>query len=118
MTETIWLDPSIPPAIPKGVARYFIVAVRRVHNGKVWTFPAQYLNAYELEYEECICGSKKEHEGGCPTTGWFSVSSDGEYDENYSALLSKDDVLVAWSEIQMHPLDSRVLAAAGANHGL
>lgn len=103
---TIWLDPAIPPATPKGTERYFIVAVRRSHSGKVWTFPAKYLNAYPLEFEVCGCGV--EHEDGCPCTGWYSASSDGEYDENYSPLLSPGDELVAWSEIQLHPLDARL----------
>lgn len=104
--DTVWLDPSIPPATPKGTERYFIVAVRRDHNGKVWTFPAQYLNAYPLLFEVCEC--EAEHsEDGCPSTGWYSASSDGEYDENYSPLLSPGDELVAWAEVPLHPADAR-----------
>lgn len=112
MSETVWFSPEIPPATPKGSERYFIVAVRRAHNGKVWTFPAQYLNAYPLLFE--VCGCEGEPDGhvsdGCPCTGWYSASSDGEYDENYSPLLSFGDELLAWSEVQLHPLDARLVS--------
>lgn len=104
--EAKWWSPEIPPSIPKGHERYFIVAVRREHNGKVWTFPATYLNAYPLTFEVCECEAEHSDEG-CPCTGWYSVSSEGEYDENYSPLLSPGDELVAWSEIQLHPEDAR-----------
>ncbi len=113
--ETMWFSPEIPPTIPKGSERYFIVAVRRAHSGKVWSFPATYLNAYPLTFEICEC--EAEHsDDGCPSTGWFTVSSEGEYDENYLPLLSPGDELVAWSEIQLHPLDARLTAAIGASH--
>ncbi|WIY54106.1 Lar family restriction alleviation protein [Devosia sp. YIM 151766] len=107
--EVTWFSPEIPPSIPNGSDRYFIVAVRRAQSGNVWTFPAIYLNAYPLEFEVCEC--ETEHDEGCPTTGWYTASSEGEYDENYSALLSPGDELVAWSEIQLHPLDARRAAA-------
>lgn len=109
---TKWHAPEEAPYDREGYAinRYYIVAVRRQQSGKVWTFPATYLHNYPLEYRDgCIC--KEEHDDlGCPTTGWFTCSSDGEFDENYTALLSRDgtgkqDELVAWCEIEKHPLD-------------
>lgn len=105
---------TVPPA-KNGAARVVIVAVSRAQQrGKVYTFPAQYLNAYPLNYEDCICASDDDHpDDGCPTTGWFTERSDEEYDSSYQSLLSGDDVLVAWREIEPHPLDARNLLAGG-----
>lgn len=109
-----WYPPEILPPVPKGQEQYFIVAVRRGSSGKVWTFPATYLNAYPLECNVCECDAEHS-EDGCPCTGWYTVSSDGEYENNYTQLLSPVDELVAWSEIQVHPLDPRAASTKGSD---
>ena len=50
--------------------------------------PYYYLNRYPLEYEDCQCDHDHEHEhdDGCPTTGWFELSSNPYYDESFTRL--------------------------------
>lgn len=109
--EAKWFAASVPPSIPVGTQRSFIVAVRRAHSGKVYSFPAIYLNGYQLVYEtgECPKGNGCEGNGcddGCPTTGWYSDSSEGEYDHNYAKLaLAPGDEFLAWSPIQQFDPD-------------
>ena len=114
--EAKWFAASVPPSIPVGTQRSFIVAVRRAHSGKVYSFPAIYLNGYQLVYEtgECPKGNGCEGNGcddGCPTTGWYSDSSEGEYDHNYAKLaLAPGDEFLAWSPIQQFDPDRVALA--------
>lgn len=99
-----WIDGQQTPTIEKGSEKYFIVAVKRAHNGKTYTLPASYLNHYPLQYEDmCKCDNEEDHEryDGYPTTGWFTYESSHQYDGSlYENLLSaKGDELVAWAEI-------------------
>jgi len=100
---------EIPP-VPIGEQSYFIVAVKRSRNDKTYTFPASYLNAYPLDYEDgCRC--EGDHcEDGCPTTGWFTCESSAQYELGlYKELLGKGDELVAWAEIPPY----RAMLSAG-----
>lgn len=110
-----WKDGDIIPEVRSGQSKEFIVAVRRAHNGKVYSFAADYLNACRLRYEY---GCPKESEGcrgddcedGCPTTGWFSPTGDEDDGRTYHALSLRDgDKLVGWRDVPQwsddHPGD-------------
>ncbi len=79
------------PGTPEGNEEVFIVAVRRAHDGNVYTFPASYLNSFPLQYED----EPYERE----TTGWFYPEGDGDNDRTYIALLGPSDRLEAWAKI-------------------
>ena len=101
-----WHSPSVLREVPLGTQRTFIVAVRRARSGKVYSWPALYLNGYQLRYEDggCPCGAEcKGLEDGCPTTGWYTESSEGEYDHNYFPLyMDPGDEMVAWTEVPQY----------------
>lgn len=116
LADSVWFRPGVAPEIPRGTERSFIVAVRRARNGKTYSFPAIYLNAYPLLYEsgDCPKGNGCAGDGcddGCPTTGWYSESSDGDYDSNYTRLhLDAGDEFLAWSAIPQFDPDNSVLS--------
>jgi len=83
------------PEVPKGSHRTFIIMARH-REGKEYVTPAYYLNAFPLEYDDCICGSEDDHEDGCPTTGWFYDESNFEYQNCYWAIEGK---VLAWAPI-------------------
>lgn len=105
-------DKSAVPPVREGWSRDFIVAVRRAHHGdEVFTFAAQYLNAMPLTYEDgcgredCPTCNDERHDGDCPTSGWFTETSDGEYARNFAPLIAPGDELVAWAEIPQYQPD-------------
>lgn len=65
-------EATVPPDTAPGTMVTCIILTKAV-TGRDWTMPAYYLNAYPLEYEDCICASHEAHgeNDGCPTTGWF-----------------------------------------------
>lgn len=92
------------PDVPKGSERIFIIAVQRARNGKVYTYPASYLNAYPLRFEyECPKGDGCDGEGcddGCPTTGWYDATGDGDDGLTYTPIyFEKGDEFLGWREI-------------------
>lgn len=99
-----WRSPAVLPEIKKGEERSFVVAVRRAHSGKVYSFPAVYLNAYPLQFnDECPKGPGCDGTGcddGCPTTGWYSITGDGDDGNTYSVLhFDKGDEFLGWREL-------------------
>ena len=106
--DETWVDGLISPDIKNGCETEFIVAVRRGHNGKVYSFAASYLNAYPLRYEyECPKGDGCSGEGcddGCPTTGWFYQTGEDGDSTQYNPLHLKDgDELVGWRNVPQWP---------------
>lgn len=102
-----WRAASILPEVSTGNEKTFIVAVRRARNGKVYSFPALYLNAFPLRYEyECPKGDGCCGDGcddGCPTTGWYSEEGDGDDGRTYTKLsLSEGDEFLAWRAVPQH----------------
>ena len=101
-----WRNVADAPTVSKGNERLFVVAVRRARTGKVHTFPANYLNAYPLHFDEPCKECPGEGKGcgmedgdGCPRTGWYTCSEGGEYDYTYSRLhLDPGDEHVGWCE--------------------
>lgn len=111
-----WQPGNTVPNVPHGDEQYFLVAVRRKYElGKVWSFPAQFLNNKKLLCVEDDPVSRKGN-GWCQVpcdegedadilvTGWYMESStpDAEYDTEYRQLLSDGDELVAWAEIPQY----------------
>lgn len=86
-------SPTETPQTPDGQDRFYIVIVKRGHNGKAYTFPAVHLHNYPLLYID--------EDEPIPTTGWYSYGSseDGEA-VNYEKLIGhKGDELLGWAEI-------------------
>ncbi len=108
-----WRHPDEVPEVVPGGNAYFWVAVRRKHDGRVYSFPAQYLNAMLLSNEWSDdterSGNRYHHgptcevEGSFPATGWHDAKEHGEYDCVYQPLLGDADELVAWREVADYP---------------
>jgi hypothetical protein len=92
-----------PPDVKPGNLASVILTTER--DGKHFTFPAYYLNRYPLEYDDCKCETDKDHDMGCPTTGWFYDESNFDYDNCYHHVEGRP---VAWALI---PKSKDVLAA-------
>lgn len=98
-----WCEGDTPPAVKPGHEREFVVAVRRAHSGKVYSFAASYLNAAPLRYDYC----PKDKDGfceecsddGCPTTGWFIRTGDDDGTQYNRLHLDKGDEFMGWREI-------------------
>jgi len=108
-----WHSPDEIPDTPKGTERNFIVAVRRARNGQVYSFPLVYLNAYQLRYEyECPKGDGCEGDGcddGCPTTGWYNETGDGDDGSTYSPMhMDPGDEFLGWRQVPQWPAASRL----------
>lgn len=108
--QSVWNKPNELPPVAVGHQGWFWVAVRRAHNGKVYSFPATYLNNMLLSNEfgdhearsgnHYSYGPLDEDEGCFPATGWHDAQEHGEYDCMYSPLLTEDDdELVAWRAV-------------------
>lgn len=102
-----WRLDGASPSTRVRTAEYFIVAVRRHHNKKIYSFPATYLNQFPLfdEAEDCP-------EDGRPTTGWYTAAScdTGEFTETYSRFLEKGDELIGWTDVpQFAPIPPEVI---------
>lgn len=103
-----WRSPDEMPDTPKGTEQNFIVAVRRARSGKVYSFPSAYLNAYPLRYEyECPKGEGCDGNGcedGCPITGWYSATGDGEDGLTYSPMyMDPGDEFLGWRKVPQWP---------------
>ena len=108
-----WRHPDEVPKVVPGGNAYFWVAVRRKHDGRVYSFPAQYLNAMLLcnEWSDDTerSGNRYHHGPTCeversfPATGWHDAKEHGEYDCVYQPLLGDADELVAWREVADYP---------------
>lgn len=108
-----WRHPDEVPEVVPGGNAYFWVAVRRKHDGRVYSFPAQYLNAMLLcnEWSDDTerSGNRYHHgptcevEGSFPATGWHDAKEHSEYDCVYQPLLGDADELVAWREVADYP---------------
>lgn len=87
------------PDVKAGNLGTFIIVTRN-KEGRGSCFPAYYLNAYPLQYDEdCAergCPKDEVHEDGCPTTGWFYDESNFEYDNCYHSI-SAD--VIAWASL-------------------
>lgn len=100
-----WHPGDEAPQIKAGTERHFIVAVKRAHSGKTYSFPALYLHDYALRYDdgyECVCKDESRHtEEGCPTTGWHSAEANDDGDgQRYNRLsLDPGDELLSWTEV-------------------
>lgn len=122
-----WNPGNTVPKVPSGDEQYFLVAVRRKHElGKVWSFPAQFLNNKLL----CCVGEPRASAGNgwiqvlCDegedadirVTGWHFENStpDGEYDNEYRPMLGDGDELLAWAEIPQYAANSVRAANARA----
>ena len=85
------------PDVKPGSMKLCIVAGLS-KEGRKTCFPAYYLNAYPLVYEEdCVergCPKDEDHSDGCPTTGWFYDESNFEYKNCYWRI---DGEVVAWA---------------------
>jgi hypothetical protein len=90
----VWRSPKETPVMGARQEAFFIVAVRRSHNGKVFSFPAIYANAIQLWYED---------EGETRVvTGWFSPESEGDDATSFRDLLSNGDELIAWTDVPQY----------------
>lgn len=111
-----WRSPDEIPEVVSGGIAYLWVAVRRGHNGRVYGFPAAYLNAVPLNRDDLdpIEGQERgnhwkneppgEHdECAMLATGWHKAQEHSEYDGFYSPLLGAADELVAWRAVANYP---------------
>lgn len=97
-----WHKGDGPPPVENGQEREFIVAVRRAHSGKIYSFAASYLNAAPLRYDYCPKdkdGFCAECEDGCPTTGWFVQTGDDGGTQYNSLGLDKGDEFMGWRRV-------------------
>ena len=122
MEDAEWHSPDEVPDTQKGTEHNFIVAVRRARSGKVYSFPSAYLNAYPLRYEyECPKGDGCEGEGcedGCPITGWYSATGDGEDGLTYSPMyMDPGDEFLGWRQVPQWPAASRLHHEMGGDRG-
>lgn len=81
------------PDTPPGSEKYFLVACRSRHDGKVRVFGAYRLNGALLHYEDGCASCPEDadqcpmsHGDGCPTTGWFKEIYDADYDRSWERL--------------------------------
>ena len=88
----VWRSPDEVPSVKAGEYAYRIVAVRRAHNGEVYSFGACYLNAVSLWFED---GNESRE-----ITGWNS--EEGGDEPIYAPLLRDGDDLVGWCEYPIH----------------
>lgn len=102
-----WYSDGSTPGIPLGTERNFIVAIRRARNGKIYSFPALYLNAFPLDFED-------SEEWEKPTTGWFSAEANDDGDgSRYSQLhFDPGDEFLAWCALSLPPLRSRRISSS------
>jgi len=98
-----WERPDKKPETPTGECGFFIVAVRRKHSGKIYTFGACYLNAFLLQFEYgCSkCDGDEDQcphsdRDGCPRSGWYSDEPVTDYDRSFDPLLGPDDEFLGW----------------------
>ena len=84
-----WRAPNEVPETKPGSYSYRIVAVKRGHSGKVYSFGAFYLNAVPLWFED----DNEER----PVTGWHG-DKEGDDGPIYEPLLGPNDELMAWCE--------------------
>lgn len=81
------------PQVDEGDAKEIFVTVERAHNGKRYSFTAQYLNQLPLycDYDD----------GSVLHSGWYSVKEHADYDGWYEPLIdeSTGDKVVAWMEV-------------------
>lgn len=84
-----WRDPTEIPDVKPGDTAYRIVAVKRAHSGKTYSFAAFYLNQVSLFF-----GDENEDR---IVTGW---NSDDEGDDGpvYKPLLGPNDELMGWCD--------------------
>ena len=107
--EVAWQHPDTLPPVAPGQQGWFWVAVRHA-NGRIYSFPATYLNAMVLTNENCDQeerrGNRYHHgpvdqdEGSFLATGWHDAKEHYEYSAAYSPLLDSDkDELIAWRSV-------------------
>lgn len=105
-----WQHPDTLPPVQPGQYGWFWVAVRRASNGRIYSFPATYLNAMVLIDEngdqEESRGNRYHHgpvdedEGTFEATGWHDAKEHSEYTAVYLPLLDSDkDELIAWRAV-------------------
>lgn len=105
----VWQHPDTLPPVESGQYGWFWVAVRRT-NGRVYSFPATYLNAMVLTDEngdqEESRGNRYHHgpvdqdDGTFEATGWHDAKEHSEYSAIYLPLLDSDkDELIAWRSV-------------------
>ena len=105
---TIWHSPDQIPPVPKGAMNEFVLAVYRATTKKTYSFAATYLHSFLLDYPDgCplkpgtseVC--KEDCADGCPTTGWYLLVGDDNYDAGvYSHVYMRDgDKIKGWTEI-------------------
>lgn len=110
--EAAWRSPNVLPDVAPGAMGWFWVAVRR-ESGRIYSFPATYLNALPLNRDDFDPIEKQERgnrwqndppaesdECCMIATGWHDVKEHSEYDGFYAHLLSRSDELVAWRPVQ------------------
>lgn len=107
----VWRHPDELPPVEQGGAGWFWVAVRRAHNGKVYSFPATYLNRFKFENDDdpverpslgnrwSIIPPDESDECYALATGWHDPKEHSEYSAFYESLLQDSDELVAWREV-------------------
>lgn len=95
------------PDVKTGHQKCF-VAMTRNKEGRECVFAAYYLNAYPLEYDDCVCKAEDDHDDGCPTTGWFYDNSNFEYENCYYEVSGN---VIAWAAL---PTADDVKASFGA----
>lgn len=102
-----WMSADRIPELKAGVARHYVVAIKRA-NGNIYSFPAVYMNRYELcatTDNESASGNlwslecPEDDDGPMIATGWFEEKGNPDYDEYFEPLLSGSCELVAWCEI-------------------
>ena len=90
---------NVPDDIHDGQLGTYIIMTRN-KDGRENVFPAYYLNAHPLEYqdtcEERGCPKDENHDDGCPTTGWFYDESNFEYDNCYHSISAE---VIAWAAL-------------------
>lgn len=102
----LWQSGDILPPVKFGHMKEFVIAVYREQSKKVYSFACSYLNAHRLQYEWCPKDAKKDGfcdgcDDGCPTTGWFILTGDGDNESGaFNSLTINDgDKIVGWQNI-------------------
>lgn len=107
-----WHAADETPPVPKGGHRSFVIAVRRGHDGKTYTFPAVYLNAMPLEFDddERPIEAESDADGLTLVSGWRTEMEHHSFDTAYYPLDLDHgkDVLVGWTELPQWQVVPRV----------
>lgn len=91
------------PAIPTNCSREFIIACKRLHDGKTYVFAAEYLQ--ELLLQSAL-PDDDEPEDGKPCTGWYQERNceSGDFDTEWQNIEADGSLITHWMPLPKPPI--------------